>query len=54
MSLCLLFTLHKNVPATVDGMLGGLAYVSPPDIEGSKIFLKEFLEVTILIGNSYN
>lgn len=34
----------KNVPATVDGMLGGLAYVSPPDIEGSKIFLKEFLE----------
>ncbi|XP_046859295.1 N-terminal Xaa-Pro-Lys N-methyltransferase 1-like [Xenia sp. Carnegie-2017] len=34
----------KNVSPTVDGMLGGHAYISPVDIKGSTEFLKEFFE----------
>lgn len=37
--------LLKNVSPTVDGMLGGHAYISPVDIKGSTEFLKEFFEV---------
>ncbi|KAM7441754.1 N-terminal Xaa-Pro-Lys N-methyltransferase 1 [Porites harrisoni] len=35
----------KKVPATVDGMLGGYARISPTDIRDSKKFLKPFLEL---------
>lgn len=33
-------------PATVDGMLGGLEFVSPIDIEQSQKFLDSFLTVS--------
>ncbi|MEE6505548.1 hypothetical protein FKM82_005556 [Ascaphus truei] len=33
----------KNVPATVDGMLGGYGHISSVDINGSKKFLQRFL-----------
>ncbi|KAM8934692.1 N-terminal Xaa-Pro-Lys N-methyltransferase 1 [Pelodytes ibericus] len=33
----------KNVPATVDGMLGGYGHISSIDISGSKKFLQRFL-----------
>lgn len=42
--ICNAFLL-KNVSPTVDGMLGGHAYISPVDIKGSTEFLKEFFEV---------
>ncbi|KAL9958607.1 hypothetical protein ACROYT_G035646 [Oculina patagonica] len=35
----------KNIPATVNGMLGGYAHISPTDIKDSKKFLKNFLEL---------
>jgi len=35
----------KNIPATVNGMLGGYAHISPMDIKDSKKFLKSFLEL---------
>ena len=38
----------QNAPATVDGMLGGHAYVSPVDVQSSTDFINEFLEVKIL------
>ena len=41
----------QNVSPTVDGMLGGFAFVSPVDIDGSTEFIKEFLEVSILMPN---
>ncbi|XP_075977910.1 N-terminal methyltransferase [Anticarsia gemmatalis] len=34
-----------NVPATVDGVLGGFGHISDVDIDGSKAFLKEILEL---------
>ena len=34
----------KNVSPTVDGMLGGHAYVSPADVQGSTDFINEFFE----------
>lgn len=34
----------KNISPTMDGMLGGHAYVSPVDIQGSTEFVSEFLE----------
>ena len=43
----------KNIPATVDGMLGGFAHVSSPDIKESKNFLEEFLEVLFLCRITY-
>lgn len=39
----------QNVSPTVDGMLGGFAFVSPVDIDGSTEFIKDFLEVCILM-----
>ena len=36
----------QSIPATVDGMLGGYAHISPTDITDSKKFLKSFLEVS--------
>jgi hypothetical protein len=38
----------QNVSPTVDGMLGGHAYVSPMDIEASTHFIHEFFEVNKL------
>lgn len=35
----------KSVPATVNGMLGGYAHISPTDIKDSKKFLSNFLEL---------
>lgn len=35
----------KKIPATVNGMLGGYAHISPTDIKDSKKFLKNFLEL---------
>lgn len=35
----------KNIPATVDGMLGGYSHISLNDVTGSKKFIKEFLEI---------
>ncbi|XP_031572380.1 N-terminal Xaa-Pro-Lys N-methyltransferase 1-B-like [Actinia tenebrosa] len=34
----------KEIPATDNGMLGGFAHISSADIDGSKKFLKQFLE----------
>ncbi|XP_053551877.1 N-terminal Xaa-Pro-Lys N-methyltransferase 1 [Bombina bombina] len=34
----------KNVPATVDGMLGGYGHISTIDLNGSKKFLQRFLK----------
>ena len=31
---------YENVPATIDGMLGGFEKISPDDITGSDAFLK--------------
>ncbi|KAG9461951.1 hypothetical protein GDO78_015280, partial [Eleutherodactylus coqui] len=33
----------KNIPPTVDGMLGGYGHISSIDINGSKRFLQKFL-----------
>lgn len=41
------FLVLQNTSPTVDGMLGGLAFVSPVDIQGSNDFICEFFEVTI-------
>lgn len=35
-----------NIPATVDGMLGGFEKISPTDINGSRAFLRPFLKVS--------
>lgn len=35
----------REVPPTVDGMLGGYGSISNIDINGSKAFLKKFLGV---------
>lgn len=35
----------KEVPPTVDGMLGGYGSISSIDINGSKAFLQKFLGV---------
>ncbi|XP_028393910.1 N-terminal Xaa-Pro-Lys N-methyltransferase 1-B-like isoform X2 [Dendronephthya gigantea] len=44
----------KNVSPTVDGMLGGHAYVSPTDIYGSNEFINDFLEKNGgFLNNSY-
>lgn len=37
----------KEVPATVDGMLGGYGSISNTDLNGSKKFLQKFLGVSI-------
>ena len=37
----------QGVSPTVDGMLGGFAFLSPVDVDGSTEFLKEFLEVCV-------
>lgn len=34
-----------NIPATVDGVLGGFGYISETDIAGSKVFLSEVLAI---------
>lgn len=39
-------TYWKNVPPTVDGMLGGYGHISSIDISGSKKFLQRFLRVS--------
>ncbi|KAJ8983419.1 hypothetical protein NQ317_005884 [Molorchus minor] len=31
----------SEIPATVDGMLGGFGFISQTDIKGSKMFLKQ-------------
>lgn len=36
----------KNIPATVNGMLGGYGHISPTDIKDSKRFLKNFLDLS--------
>lgn len=36
----------REIPATVDGMLGGYGSISSIDINGSKTFLKKFLGVS--------
>ena len=38
----------KDVPPTVDGMLGGYGSISSIDINGSKKFLQKFLGVSSL------
>ncbi|XP_075041181.1 N-terminal Xaa-Pro-Lys N-methyltransferase 1 isoform X1 [Mixophyes fleayi] len=44
----------KNVPATVDGMLGGYGHISSIDINGSKKFLQRFLrDGPLKTGNSH-
>lgn len=35
----------KDVPATVDGMLGGYGHISSIDINSSRKFLQRFLRV---------
>lgn len=35
----------ENIPATVDGMLGGFGFISHTDIEGSQLFLKSLFKV---------
>lgn len=35
----------SNVPATVDGMLGGYGHISTVDINGSSQFLKQLFRV---------
>lgn len=35
----------SQVPATVDGMLGGFGYISHTDIQGSEAFLKSIFKV---------
>lgn len=39
----------KEVPPTVDGMLGGYGKISSIDINGSKAFLRKFLGVKTLL-----
>ncbi|GMH48443.1 hypothetical protein TL16_g02207 [Triparma laevis f. inornata] len=41
----------ENCPATVDGVLGGFAHLSPPDVKGSLPFI-DVLQSTHNIGNS--
>ncbi|KAG8447998.1 hypothetical protein GDO86_015193 [Hymenochirus boettgeri] len=44
----------KNVPATVDGMLGGYGHISNIDLNGSKKFLQRFLrDGPQKVDNSY-
>ena len=38
-------TYWKEVPATVDGMLGGYGHISSIDINSSRKFLQRFLRV---------
>lgn len=40
----------KQVPPTVDGMLGGYGSISNVDINGSKKFMQKFLGVSQEIG----
>lgn len=35
----------KDIPPTVDGMLGGFGFISQTDIRGSTMFLKALFEV---------
>ena len=44
-TFCMLY-FCQSIPATVNGMLGGYARISPTDIKDSKKFLKSFLEVS--------
>ncbi|XP_068104588.1 N-terminal Xaa-Pro-Lys N-methyltransferase 1 isoform X2 [Hyperolius riggenbachi] len=47
-------TYWKNVPPTVDGMLGGYGHISSIDLSGSKKFLQRFLkDGPHKIGTSY-
>lgn len=41
----------REVPPTVDGMLGGYGSISNIDINGSKAFLKKFLGVRNVFSN---
>ncbi|KAJ8300222.1 hypothetical protein KUTeg_021741, partial [Tegillarca granosa] len=34
----------ESIPATIDGMLGGFAQISPTDINGSRAFLRPYLK----------
>lgn len=42
-----------NVPATLDGMLGGFAFISHADIKGSKQFLKQLFHSKHPPGREY-
>ncbi len=39
-----------DIPATVDGMLGGFSHISSTDIGGSNKFIRSFIRVSILEG----
>lgn len=41
----------SQVPATVDGMLGGYGFISKVDIQGSNMFLKQLFKLEIPPGN---
>lgn len=45
----------KDIPPTVDGMLGGYGHISSIDIDSSKKFLLKFLRVSNLdlMGEGY-
>lgn len=43
----------RDVPPTVDGMLGGYGSISNIDINGSKAFLKKFLGVRTSLHNLF-
>lgn len=38
----------SQVPATVDGMLGGYGFISKVDIQGSNQFLKQLFRVSLI------
>lgn len=42
-----------QIPATVNGMLGGFGFISHIDIIGSKKFLKKLFNVSITLNKAY-
>jgi protein N-terminal methyltransferase len=45
---------ESNVPATIDGMLGGFATLSSRDLEASRLFLKEIVEEQPLLKKIFH
>lgn len=41
----------SRIPPTIDGMLGGLSFINPSDIQGSQQFLKELFRTKPMPGN---
>lgn len=44
----------KDIPPTVDGMLGGYGSISSIDISGSKAFLQKFIGVRKIVTDIFD